>query len=65
MMEYILGGLGALCCGATIGGIGYGLYKCCRRPNLDAQYSLIKNINNNFYTLTDPSHNLLFKIKLT
>lgn len=64
-MEYILGGLGALCCGATIGGIGYGLYKCCRRPNLDAQYSLIKNINNNFYTLTDPSHNLSFKIKLT
>ena len=54
-----------MCCGATIGGIGYGLYKCCRRPNLDEQYNLIENINNNLDTLTDPSNNLLFNINLT
>ena len=64
-MEYILGGLGALCCAGIIGGIGYGIYECCRRPNLDEQYNLIENINNNFDTLTDLSNNLLFNIKLT
>ena len=36
-MEYILGGLGALCCGITIGGIGYGLYRCCTKNDLTTE----------------------------
>lgn len=50
-MEYILGGLGALCCGATIGGIGYGLYRCCNnnvKSNIDNEKQrLIEVLNKN------------------
>lgn len=57
-MEYILGGLGALCCGATIGGIGYGLYRCCNnnvKSDIDNEKQRIiellnKNGGNNIAT---------------
>lgn len=33
-MEWILGGLGALCC---VGSIGYGLYRCCTKNDLTTE----------------------------
>ena len=50
-MEWILGGLGALCCAGTIGGIGYGVYRCCKnnvKSDIDNEKQrLIELLNKN------------------
>ena len=62
MMEYILGGLGALCCGATIGGIGYGLYRCCTKNDLTTE---IEKYNKLFLQNGGRANVMVFDVKKT